>query len=72
MPDPECESQGYMLSSEAAREIGCSVDTLRRYEREGKLHALRVGRVRVRLFDRREVEALRRHRDARVAASTAR
>ena len=50
---------------EAAREIGVSVDTLRRWERAGKLRAVRDDRNRRRV-PRREVERLgsrpRRHR----------
>ena len=50
---------------EAAREIGVSVDTLRRWERAGKVRAVRDGRNRRRI-PRREVERLaarpRRHR----------
>ena len=50
---------------EAAREIGVSVDTLRRWERAGKVRAVRDERNRRRI-PRREVERLaarpRRHR----------
>src|SRR4051812_3937171 len=50
--------------AEAAREIGVSMDTLRRWERDGKLRAVRDERNRRRV-SRREVERLssrpRRH-----------
>jgi molybdopterin-binding protein len=54
---------------EAAREIGVSVDTLRRWERAGKLRAVRDERNRRRL-PRREVERLAR-RPQRHAAGDA-
>src|SRR5688500_4787791 len=54
---------------EAAREIGVSVDTLRRWERAGKLRAVRDERNRRRV-PRREVERLSR-RPRRHAAGDA-
>ena len=54
---------------EAAREIGVSVDTLRRWERAGKVRAVRDERNRRRI-PRREVERLSR-RPRRQAAGDA-
>ena len=54
---------------EAAREIGVSVDTLRRWERAGKVRAMRDERNRRRI-PRREVERLAR-RPRRHAAGDA-
>jgi len=54
---------------EAAREIGVSVDTLRRWERSGKVRAVRDERNRRRI-PRREVERLAR-RPRRHAAGDA-
>ena len=48
-----------MTLGEAAKAIGVSVDTLRRWERAGKLRAVRDDRNR-RLVPRREVERLAR------------
>ena len=58
-------AKGDVTLGEAARAIGVSVDTLRRWERAGKLRAVRDERNR-RLIPRREVTRLargpRRHR----------
>lgn len=58
-----------MTLGEAAREIGVSVDTLRRWERAGKVRAVRDERNRRRI-PRREVERLTR-RPRRHAAGDA-
>lgn len=58
-----------MTLGEAAREIGVSVDTLRRWERAGKVRAVRDERNRRRI-PRREVERLA-HRPRRHAAGNA-
>ena len=54
---------------EAAREIGVSVDTLRRWERAGKLRAVRDERNRRRV-PRREVERLAAGRARHRAGDT--
>jgi molybdopterin-binding protein len=58
-----------MTLGEAAREIGVSIDTLRRWERAGKVRAVRDERNRRRI-PRREVERLAR-RPRRHAAGDA-
>lgn len=59
----------HLTLGEAAREIGVSVDTLRRWERAGKLHAVRDERNRRRV-PRSEVERLaRRPRRHQAGAS---
>jgi molybdopterin-binding protein len=60
---------GDLTLGEAAREIGVSVDTLRRWERAGKVRAVRDERNRRRI-PRREVERLAR-RPRRHAAGDA-
>ena len=59
----------HLTLGEAAREIGVSVDTLRRWERAGKVRAVRDERNR-RCIPRREVERLSR-RPRRHAAGDA-
>ena len=44
-----------LTSGEAAAMIGKSVDSIRYYERTGRLNAVRVG-AGIRLFDRSEIE----------------
>jgi len=48
---------------EAARALGLSPDSIRLYEREGKLAAVKTSGG-MRLFDPRDVEALRQSREA--------
>ena len=50
-----------VLSGEAARILNVSVDTVRLWERLGRLPALKTA-TGVRLFDRRDVERLARER----------
>ncbi len=50
-----------LLTHEVGRLLGLTPDSVRRLERRGRLHAVRVGGVR--LFSREEVEA-ERHRRA--------
>ena len=54
----------------AAATLGVSVDTLRRWEKEGRIHFERVGNQRVISSD--EVERLLRDRPARARTSSAR
>jgi len=55
----EC-SQGLLLTNQAAQLLGLSPETIRRLEGLGRLPAVRTsGGVRVRLFRRADVEALR-------------
>jgi DNA-binding transcriptional MerR regulator len=52
-----------VLTSEAVRILDVAPDTVRLYERRGRLRALKTARG-VRLFDRRDVERLARERRA--------
>ena len=54
----------------AAASLGVSVDTLRRWEKEGRIHFERVGNQRV--ISSEEVERLLRDRPARARTSSAR
>ena len=54
----------------AAASLGVSVDTLRRWEKEGRIHFERVGNQRVISSD--EVERLLHERPARARTSSAR
>lgn len=54
--------QKFLTTTEAARLLDLSSDSIRRYEREGTLSAIRVGKGQ-RLFDRAEVERLRAERE---------
>jgi excisionase family DNA binding protein len=55
-----------LLTSEAARVLGVTPDTVRRLERLGKLPAKKTARG-VRLFARDDVERLAQERQAREA-----
>lgn len=50
-----------MLSTEAAQHLGVSADTVRLWERNGVLHAIRTAGG-VRLFERSEIERLAEER----------
>jgi excisionase family DNA binding protein len=52
-----------VLSGEAAQILHVSVDTVRLWERLGRLRAMKTSRG-VRLFERRDVERLAREREA--------
>jgi excisionase family DNA binding protein len=52
-----------VLSGEAAQILDVSVDTVRLWERQGRLRALKTTHG-VRLFDRQEVERLARERQS--------
>ena len=51
----------YLTISETARALGRSTDSVRLYERRGRLRALRTSGG-VRLFDKRDVDAFARGR----------
>ena len=53
-----------LLTSEAARVFGVTPETVRHWERVGRLPAQETA-TGVRLFDRRDVERLAREREAR-------
>jgi excisionase family DNA binding protein len=52
-----------LLTSEVARILNVTPETVRLWERIGRLHAVKTARG-VRLFDRRDVEHLARERQA--------
>ena len=54
----------FIMTTEVSRRLELSVDTVRKFEREGKLTAIKVGRG-TRLFDPRDVERLRVERQAK-------
>ena len=54
-------------ASEAARELGISLDTLRRWDRQGRIRVTRDTRNR-RLVERGEIERIRGHESHRVSA----
>jgi molybdopterin-binding protein len=54
----------------AAASLGVSVDTLRRWEKEGRIHFERIGNQRV--ISSEEVERLLRDRPTRIRTSSAR
>jgi excisionase family DNA binding protein len=58
-----------LLTSDVARLLSVSSDTVRLWERLGRLPALKTAGG-TRLFDRRDVEQLAREREARRALST--
>lgn len=51
-----------ILTTEAARILRVSAETVRSWERRGRLRATRIGRNGPRLFDRLEIESLARAR----------
>jgi excisionase family DNA binding protein len=55
---------GPLLTSEVARILDVSAETIRLWERSGRLPARKTEKG-VRLFDRRDVERLARERQAR-------
>lgn len=57
----------YMTTGEVAHRLGVSADTVRWLDRIGRLVAART-QTGVRLFDRRDVEALARERANRKAS----
>lgn len=59
-----------MITSEVARALRVSGDTVRRWANSGKLKAVRT-ETGVRLFDRREVDALKQSRRQREPMSVA-
>ena len=72
-PDPDCSldvAPTRLRIGAAAASLGVSVDTLRRWEKEGRIHFERVGNQRVISSD--EVERLLRDRPARARTSSAR
>jgi excisionase family DNA binding protein len=50
-----------ILTSEASRILGVSASTLRLWEKKGVIACIRTGKG-VRIFNRGDIEALRRHR----------
>jgi excisionase family DNA binding protein len=52
--------------TEAARILGTSSDSVRYYERQGRLNAMRIGTHRV--FFRQDVERFKREREAEAHA----
>ena len=54
-------STDLLLTGEAARVLDVSADTIRLWERTGRLPAVKTARG-VRLFDRRDIERLARER----------
>ena len=56
-------SAQYLLTNDAALLLGVSPQTIRNWERLGRLHAVRTARG-VRLFSRLDVERLARERQA--------
>ena len=57
------EAQALVLTSQAARILAVASETVRTWERVGKLHAVRTAGG-VRLFDRADVERLARERES--------
>lgn len=58
------ENEVELIASDVARMLGVSKTTVYKLERSGQLTSRRVGKMNVRVFDRREVERLeadRRH-----------
>lgn len=60
----EAIASDFLLTGDVARILQVSAETVRLWERIGRLHALKTDRG-VRLFDRRDVEALASARRAR-------
>ena len=58
-----------LLTSEVAQILHVSAVTVRLWERQGRLSALKTGRG-LRLFDRRDVERLARERETRAALAS--
>ena len=63
--DIETEAEVFVLTAEAARILEISPDTVRIWERTGRLHALKTSRG-VRLFYKCDVERLARERQNRT------
>lgn len=61
------QSSDFLLTNDAARRLNVSPQTIRVWERAGRLPAVKTERG-TRLFDRRDVEQLAREREERPAA----
>ena len=60
------QDEKFLTTGEAARILELSPDSVRSYERDGKLSAIRVGKGQ-RLFSFAQVEQLRAEREKRAA-----